>query len=85
MYLDIKNTVWERVEFDSEEQMNDVIAKLKSGELKNGCDVCEYLDKSTEWIDETAEEMIPEDNDNQSTMEIHDGNTELEDIIWENV
>ncbi len=81
MYLDIKNTVWERVEFDSIEEMNDVIEKLKSGELKNGCDVCDYLDKSTEWLDGTAEELTPEDNDWQPTMEIHNSDDE---VIWEN-
>lgn len=31
MYLDIKNTIWERIQFDNVEQMNDVVEKLKSG------------------------------------------------------
>jgi hypothetical protein len=51
MWLDIKNTVWERVHFETVEEMNEVIKKLKSGELTTGNDVCEFLD-STEWIDD---------------------------------
>jgi hypothetical protein len=29
MWLDIKNTVWERVHFETVEEMNEVIKKLK--------------------------------------------------------
>jgi hypothetical protein len=39
MWLDIKNTVWERVHFETVEEMNEVIKKLKSGELTTGNDV----------------------------------------------
>lgn len=81
MWLDIKNTVWERVHFDSEEQMSEVLAKLKSGELTSGIDVCDYLGKGTEWLDDTAEEMSIEDNDFQSTMEIMINGG---DVIWSN-
>jgi hypothetical protein len=42
MWLDIKNTVWERVHFETVEEMNEVIKKLKSGELTTGNDVCEF-------------------------------------------
>lgn len=80
MYLDIKNTVWERVHFDSIEQMNEVIDLLKRGKLHSGNDVCEHLDKSTEWIDETSEELSVEDNNGLSTMDIIvEGKT-----VWEN-
>jgi hypothetical protein len=37
MWLDIKNTVWERVHFETVEEMNEVI-KNKSGELTTGND-----------------------------------------------
>jgi hypothetical protein len=50
--------------------MNEVIKKLKSGELTTGNDVCEFLDRSTEWIDDTSEEMRVEENDGYSTMDI---------------
>jgi len=80
--LDVKVTVWERVEFDSEEEMNDVLTKIKSGELKSSNDVCEYLDKGASYIDDTSEEMNVEENLGMPTMEIlnEDGNT-----IWNNV
>jgi hypothetical protein len=80
MWLDIKNTVWERVHFDSEEQMNEVIEKLKTGEFKSGIDVCDYLAKSTEWLDYTSEELSVEENDGLSTIEIMLNG----DVIWEN-
>jgi hypothetical protein len=80
MWLDIKNTVWERVHFETVEEMNEVIKKLKSGELTTGNDVCEFLDRSTEWIDDTSEEMRVEENDGYSTMDIMEDNK----TIWEN-
>jgi len=70
--LDIKLTIWERLEFDSKEEMEDVRAKLENGELKSGSDVSEYLDRSTIYLDETSLEIKLEDNDFQPTMEILD-------------
>jgi hypothetical protein len=56
------------------------LLKLKSGELTTGNDVCEFLDRSTEWIDDTSEEMRVEENDGYSTMDIMEDNK----TIWEN-
>jgi len=80
--LDIKVTVWERISFSSEEEMNDVLAKLKSGELESGCDVADYLDRSASYIDNTSEEVQVHENNGCATMEVlnEDGNT-----IWNNV
>lgn len=80
--LDVKVTVWERVEFETEEEMKDVLTKLKSGELETSNDVCEYLDKGASYIDDTSEEMRISDNSGSPTMEIlnEDGNS-----IWNNV
>jgi hypothetical protein len=38
------------------------------------------LDRSTEWIDDTSEEMRVEENDGYSTMDIMEDNK----TIWEN-
>ena len=79
--LDIKFSVWERVEFESEEQMNDVLEKLKSKELVTGYDVMEYIESYSEPIDDTLEELSLEDNGGSPTMEIMDDNG---NIIWHN-
>jgi hypothetical protein len=80
MYLDIKNTIWERITFDNKEQMNDVVEKIKSGELESGSDVAEYLDKMGEILYETMTEITPEDNDGYSTLEVTDEINGFEDI-----
>jgi hypothetical protein len=79
--IDIKVTVWERIEFHSEEEMNDVLAKLRSGELESGCDIADYLDRSSSYIDNTSEEVRIHENNGMATMEVlnEDGNT-----IWNN-
>jgi len=80
MYLDIKNTVWERIEFDNEEQMNDVVEKLKNGELINGSDVAEYLNKGSEILEDTTTEMDLEDNQGFATLHVIDENNNFEDV-----
>lgn len=81
--LDIKNTIWQRVDFDSEEQMLDVQEKLKRGELVTGLDVIDYLqgEENCEYLYETAEEIFPEENNGLATLEILD---EDGDTIWHN-
>ena len=75
MYLDIKSTIWERIEFDNKEQMNDVVEKLKSGELISGSDVADYLNRGSELMEETVEEMSVEENGGFSTLEITESAT----------
>lgn len=78
MYLDLKVTVWERMHFDSEEQMKDVIAKLESGEFTNADEVTDYVGKGTETLHDTNTTMVDiEDNDGFSTLEIYDSENEL--------
>ena len=79
--LDIKVTVWERINIETAEELNDVLTKLRNGELESGCDVADYLDRSSRYIDETSEEMRVEDNLGLATMELldEDGNS-----IWKN-
>lgn len=79
--LDIKFSVWERVEFDNEDQMNEVLEKLKSKELVTGDDVMDYIENYSETIEGTLDEMSLEDNGGSPTMEIMDDNG---DIIWHN-
>ena len=80
-YIDTKLTIWDRMEFESEEQMLEAKAMLESGELKSGLDVSDHFGLSSEILYETQEEMYPEENNGLSTLQIfnEDGNT-----IWHN-
>jgi hypothetical protein len=81
--LDIKNTIWQRVEFDTEQQMLDVVARLESGELVTGLDVIDHLegDCTIDTLYETMEEMFPEENQGNPTIEVID---EGGVTIWKN-
>ena len=80
--LVVKVTVWERIEFDSVEQMEDVKAKLESGELYDSDSVAEYLGIGATLMEDTVEYITIEENDNQSTMEILDDNGVT---VWTNL
>jgi hypothetical protein len=79
--LDIKITLWERLEFDDKNQMLDVKEKLLSGELKTSLDVTDYLSKSTVLMFDTMEEMDVNENGGMPTMEIIN---EYGGIEWNN-
>ena len=73
--LDIKSTIWERLEFRTEEQMLDVKSKLESGELKTTLEVIDYIyeDNQELYFDllyDTQEYMDPSENGGCSTIEI---------------
>ena len=80
-YIDTKLTIWDRMVFESEEQMLQAKAMLESGELKTGLDVSDHFGLSAELMLDTQEEVYPEENNGLSTLEIfnEEGNT-----IWHN-
>lgn len=78
MYLDIKNTIWERIEIQDENQYKEVLKKLQSGEFTSGSDVVDYLyDCSAEYLYDTATEMEVEDNEGFSTLELYNNEHEI--------
>ena len=79
--LDIKFSIWERIKFKNQKQMLDVIEKLKSGELRTGLDVIDYLDVYSEPLYDTLEELYTQDNNGLATLEILN---EQGDTIWHN-
>ena len=81
MYLDIKNTIWERIQFDNVGQMNDVAEKLKSGELLTGSDVADYLNKGSELLEDTITELMTQDNDNYATLHVINEENNFEDVF----
>lgn len=79
--LDIKFSIWERIKFENQKQMLDVIEKLKSGELRTGLDVIDYLEVYSEPLYDTLEELYTQDNNGLATLEILN---EQGDTIWHN-
>jgi len=79
-HLDVKLTIWERYEFESEEQMLEAKAKLESGELKTTLDVSDEYNLQSELLVDTAEELDVYDNNDQPTMELFSEGM----VIWSN-
>ncbi len=79
-HLDVKLTMWERYEFESEEQMLEAKAKLESGELVTTLDVSDEYNLTNEYLLDTVEEMDILENDGQPTMEIFSNGQ----VIWSN-
>jgi hypothetical protein len=79
-HLDVKLTIWERYEFESEEQMLEAKAKLESGELITSLDVADEYDLSNEYLLDTVEELELYDNNDQPTMELFSEGK----VIWSN-
>lgn len=70
--VDFKVTVWERVTID-DDKLEDVIARIKSGEITTSDELFNCLDDDCTYegtIDDTMEQITPEENDNQSTIEV---------------
>jgi len=80
-YIDTKLTIWDRMEFESEEQMLEAKAMLKSGELKSGLDVSDHFGLSAELMLDTQEEVYIEENNGLCTLEIFN---EEGDTVWHN-
>lgn len=79
-HLDVKLTIWERYEFDSEEQMLEAKEKLESGELRTSLDVSDNYNLQSELLLDSMEELDFFDNNKQPTMEIFNRG----EIIWSN-
>jgi len=76
--IDFKVTVWERVTID-DDKLDDVIARIKDGTIISSNDLFDCLDDDCTYegiIDDTIEEMLPIENDNQSTIEVLNGEGE---------
>lgn len=79
-HLDVKLTMWERYEFESEEQMLEAKAKLESGELITTLDVMDEYNLTNEYLLETIEQMDVLENYNQPTMELFN----CGEVVWSN-
>ena len=79
-HLDVKLTIWERYEFESEEQMLEAKVKLESGELTTTLDVSDEYNLQGILLQDTVEEMDISENDYQATMELFNRGQ----VIWSN-
>ena len=79
-HLDVKLTIWERYEFESEEQMLEAKAKLESGELATTLDVSDAYDLQSVLMEDTVEELELYDNNDQPTMELFNKG----EVVWSN-
>jgi hypothetical protein len=72
MKVDFKITTWETVKVPQDMEA-EVLSKLESGEITTANDLCELLDCSSEKIHDVDEQMTPEENGGNSTIEVQDG------------
>ena len=79
-HLDVKLTIWERYEFESEEQMLEAKAKLESGELATTLDVSDEYNLQSILLEDTTEELELYDNNDQPTMEMFN----CGEVVWSN-
>jgi hypothetical protein len=78
-YVDFKITTWERVWVD-DENFNEVIDQIKSGEIGSSDELINsgLAESGSETNFETEEQMTPEDNDGQSTIEVYNDDKKVE-------
>ena len=81
-YIDTKLTIWERMEFESEEQMLEAKKLLENGECTTGMEISDYFMLSSELLVDTQEEIFPEENGGYCTLEILN---EAGGVIWNNI
>ena len=77
-YVDFKITIWERV-FIDDESVDEIAKKIKDGTINSSDDLFNEFESITFDSDvmyETAEQITLEENDNQSTIELHNSEGE---------
>lgn len=83
-YIDIKVTIWQRLHFGDEVNMQEVIKKLEQGYLPAElCDIPELEFQECETLFDTEEFITPIENDGQSTIEVYEGEN-VQECIWNN-
>jgi hypothetical protein len=81
-YADEKHTIWTRIEFTIKaETYEQALEKIKAVE-KDDYSVIYDDEMDTEYLYETLEEMTPEENKGNATIEIHSEDTN--ELIYTN-
>ena len=88
-YVDYKATIWGRLHFSDETDMNKVIAKLEQGLTPNElCDDPELEFEEFEMLFDSEEYITPSENQGQCTVEVYDDISNpnpWQERIWDNV
>lgn len=79
MYIDYKVTIWKRIHFNENTDPKKVIQALEEGGLDDVFDE-ELGFVEQEFLYETEEKMIPEENDGCSTIKVYEDSK----IIYKN-
>lgn len=86
-YVDYKYTSWGRMYFKEDADISKIIDKLEQGYLPTElCDEPELGFDEFEQIGDTEEYITPQENDNQSTIEVYQNVKDTEfwqECIWE--
>ena len=83
-YVDIKYTIWQRVHFHKETNMNEIIELIKTGNEDSIFDE-ELGFMENEVLYDTEEQLSLEDNEGNATIEVYQGNDNgNQELIWDN-
>jgi len=81
-YLDVKQTIWERIAINSEDDYSKIVEMLKEGKsIENIYNEYNMDECESEILYDTATEMDINDNDENSTIELLDENMQT---VWKN-
>lgn len=82
MYIDFKETVWYRLRIPKSKE-KEILNLLKKETLYSSNGVIDQLDQDPvgEYLLDTNDYLMPEDNDNCPTIEVYKEDGEL---IWQN-
>ena len=80
-YIDVKVTIWGRLHFKDDTDLNKLIELLKQGNTTN--DLCDEKLGFSEYeiLYETEEELSLEENNGNPTIEVFDEGT----LLWTNI
>lgn len=79
--IDYKATIWDRLYFNDDANVDSIIEALKYGDPRDlTTDECKF--SHCEFIDGSSELIYPDENDNLSTIEVIDLTTNK--ILWTN-
>jgi hypothetical protein len=84
-YVDYKATIWGRLFFEDDADMQKVIVELEKGKLP--AELCDEEElKFTEFMFniDTEEFITPVENDGQATIEVYEGDESFQECIWDN-
>jgi len=81
-YLDVKQTIWERIAINSEDDYSKIVEMLKEGKsIENIYNEYNMDECESEILYDTATEMDINENDENSTIELLDENMQT---VWKN-